>query len=189
MNHEETSGTPATHAEVQTASHKEGSGNPLMRIDPGMILWTWIVFIVLLVLLGKFAWKPILKVLDEREKKIRKALEDAEAARLALEEAARKQNQIIGRAEEEAITLIQRARESAANFAMDLKNKAIHDSEKLIEQAKRAIDGEKQKALAELRTEAAEIAIAATSKLLKANLDDERNRKLVKEFINETTQS
>jgi F-type H+-transporting ATPase subunit b len=183
MTSEETNTAPATHAEVQEPAHKEESGNPLMRIDPGMVIWTWIVFFVLLALLGKFAWKPILKMLDEREKRIKKALEDAEAARLALEDAIRKQNQIIGKAEEESVTIIQRARESASNFAMDLKNKAMHDSEKLIEQAKRAIDSEKQKAIADLRVEAAEIAISAASKLVQANLDSERNRELVKEYI------
>jgi F-type H+-transporting ATPase subunit b len=183
MTSEEMNAAPATHAETQAPSHQEESGNPLMRIDPGMIIWTWIVFLALLLLLGKFAWKPILKMLDVREKKIRKALEDAEAARLALEEATRRQNQIIGKAEEEAVTIIQRARESASNFAMDLKNKAMHDSEKLIEQAKRAIESEKQKAVAELRTEAAEIAISAASKIIQANLDTERNRELVKDYI------
>jgi len=183
MTTEEMNTVQSVHAEVQEPSHKEESGNPLMRIDPGMIIWTWIVFIALLVLLGKFAWKPILKVLDDREKKIKKAIEDAEAAQKALEEAAHKQNQIIGKAEEEAVTIIQRARESASNFAMDLKNKAMHDSEKLIEQAKRAIESEKQKAVAELRTEAAEIAISAASKIIHANLDDARNRELVKEYI------
>lgn len=183
MNSEEMSTAPATHAETQAPSHSAESGNPLMRIDPGMILWTWIVFIALLVILGKFAWKPILKMLDDREKKIKKAIEDADAAQKALEEAAKKQNQIIGHAEEEAVTIIQRARESASTFAMDLKNKAMQDSEKLIEQAKRAIESEKQKAVAELKAEAAEIAIAAASKLVQANLDNTRNRELVKEYI------
>jgi len=188
MTPEETSAAPATHAEVQVPSHEaKPEGNPLMRIDPGMVIWTWIVFISLLLLLGKFAWKPILKTLDEREKRIKKALEDADAARIALEEATRKQNQIIGLAEEEAITIVQRARESASNFAMDLKNKAMHDAEQVHEQAKRAIESEKERAIAELRKEAVEITIAAASKLVAANLDDAKNRDLVKKYIQEVT--
>jgi F-type H+-transporting ATPase subunit b len=186
MTPDEMNAAPAVHAETQAAPAHEAS-NPLLRIDPGMILWTWIVFFTLLILLAKFAWKPILKVLDEREQKIRKALDDADAAKKALEDAIHQQNQIIGKAQEEAVTLMQRARESAQTYEMELQNKAMKDAEHQIENARRVIDSEKQKAVAELRKEAADIAILAATKLVGANLDDAKNRNLVDKYIHEVT--
>jgi len=184
MTPEETNAAPVTHTEVQASPPHEAS-NPLLRIDPGMMLWTWIVFFTLLLLLSKFAWKPILKLLDEREKKIRQALEDADAAKKALDDAIHQQNLIIGKAQEDAVTLMQRARESAQTYGMELQNQAMKDAEHQIENARRVIDSERQKAVAALRREAAEIAVMAASKLVATNLDDAKNRNLVEKYINE----
>jgi F-type H+-transporting ATPase subunit b len=180
--------TQQTHAVTEAASPGPAEpSNPLLTLDPGLMVWTWGVFIVLLVILGKFGWKPIVKSLDEREQRIKKALEDADAARKALEDAMKEQNKIIGKAQEEAVTLMQRTREAAQTYEMELQNKAMHDAEAQIENARRVIESEKIKAVAELRKEAADIAIQAASKLIMANLDDEKNRNLVSKYINEVT--
>lgn len=165
----------------------ESGQNPLLTLDPGMAIWTWIVFFLVLFVLYKFAWRPILSMLDEREAKIRKSLADAEEARRLLEETIGKQKDILGRAHDEAIAIVQKARESAQNVAMEIEKKAAHEAEHMIDGAKNAIQNERDRAITELRKEAAVLAVSVASKLIQANLDDERNRKLVDGYISEVT--
>ncbi|OGS37541.1 MAG: ATP synthase F0 subunit B [Elusimicrobia bacterium RIFOXYB2_FULL_49_7] len=152
-----------------------------------MALWTWIVFIAVLLLLRKFAWKPILSALDEREKKIKQSLEDAAEAKRVLDETISQQKDILGKAQEEAIQMVQRSRETAQNVAMEIEKKAMHEAERMIEGARNAIQGEKARAVAELRKEAATLAVMVAGKLISENLDDERNQKLSERYIHEIT--
>jgi F-type H+-transporting ATPase subunit b len=181
-------GHQQTHAEVKHEPDHSGGGNPLLRLDPGMAIWTWIVFFIFLFILGKFAWKPILKSLDEREKKIKKSLDDAEKARIALEEASQKQQEIINQGEKEAMGIVQKARDSSQQVAVQIQNKAKQEAEEIIEKAKKDITQQKEQAVNELRREAAGLAISAASKLIETNLDDDKNRKLVDAYIKELTQ-
>ena len=176
--------THETHAEV---AQEAGGQNPLLKLDPGMAIWTWVVFFMVLFVLYKFAWKPILGILDEREAKIKKSLEDAEEARRLLDETVNKQKDILEQAHGEAINIIQKARESAQNVAMEIEKRALQESEHLIESAKTAIGIERERAIKELRQEAANLAVDAAGRLIQANLDDERNRRLVDDYIKEVT--
>ncbi|MFH1760232.1 MAG: F0F1 ATP synthase subunit B [bacterium] len=175
-----------TVAEIQHPSspgHSGGEKNPLLKLDPGMAIWTWVVFLLLLIIMGKFAWKPILKSLDEREDRIKKSLEDAEKARQELEQLAEKQKDMIAEAEYKGTQIVQKARESAQNLAMEIETHARRESEHMVEAARNAIESQKQVAVKELRNEAANMAVMAASKLLQANLDNEQNRKLVDGYI------
>lgn len=183
MNHEEQN--HGHHTTVNANTEHSSEGNPLLRLDPGMAIWTWIVFFILLFLLGKFAWRPILKSLDEREEKIKKSLDDADKATLALEEATERQNRIIEKAEKEAMAIVGKSREVAQNVASEIEEKSKVEAQRMVESAKNAISAEKEQAIAELRKDAAEIVIQASSKLIAKNLDDEKNRELVNGYINE----
>lgn len=157
--------------------------NPLLTLNPGVVIWTWISFFILLVLLWKFAWKRILALLDEREGRISKALEDAECARKSCEEAVLKQKEIIAHAETEAGQIIIDARKTARMTAQEIQERATRDYDNLIIRARQEIENEKRLAVTEIRKEAADLAVDIAAKLLDGELDAEKHRKLARSMI------
>lgn len=175
---------------VAVATHTEpAEGNPLLRLDPGLVIWTWVIFFTLLFLLGKFAWRPILKALGEREKTIKEALDNTEKTRKLLEEANASRAAVLEEAEKKALEIVNQSREAAQDVAMEINKKALHESERVIDQAKKAIQAEKERAVAELRKETALLAVSIASKLIGTNLDDSKNRELTDRFIQEAVKS
>ena len=175
-----------TVAEVhEPSSHNEHGGgqNPLLKLDPGMAIWTWVVFFLLLIVLGKFGWRPILASLKDREDRIKKSLDDADKAREEMEKLSEKQKEMIQEAEDRAAQILQKSREQAQNSAVDIQNSARKEAQNMVESARRAIKDEHKKALEELKSETAGLAIAAATKLIKENMDSARNRKLVDAYI------
>ena len=184
LNHHEEQGHGLLEETVKSSPSHEGSeGNPLFLVDPGMIIWTWIVFILLALLLGKFAWKPILKKLDEREAFIRKSLEDAQQAKQELEETTLRQEHILAEAREQAGSMVDKARESAEKIAGDIEDRAKQEANKMLLHAREEIQSERDKAVKLLRMETAGLAIKAASKLIEENLDNEKNRHLIESTI------
>jgi len=151
----------------------------MLDINPGLIIWTWITFLILLVVLRLLAWKPLVGALASREEKIRTALQEAEhaqsEARLLLEENRRQLEQ----AEEQSRRIIKEGREMGEKLKHEIVEKAHASSRHMIDQAKEEIRREKDVALVQLRSEVADLAIMAASKILDANLDAPRQRKLV----------
>src|ERR687890_264348 len=98
--------------------------NPLVQLDPGLFIWTIATFLVLLTLLAKFAWGPLLKVLDERQAVIRKSLDDAQQARLELERLQRESAQIIAQARTDADTIVTQTRADAERLRQELRHSA-----------------------------------------------------------------
>ena len=158
-------------------------GNPLLVLDPGMVIWTWVIFFVFLFVLRKYAWKPILDSLDEREESITKALDDAETARQALDVASEEQRKLISEGRQKAVEAISAARSTATEAAEEVRRKAKEESEKLIVDAQAQIGKEKQAAMDELKSEVGELSVLVASRLLDANLDDDSNRERVKEYL------
>lgn len=158
-------------------------GNPLLILDPGMVIWTWVIFFVFLFILRKYAWKPILDSLDEREESIRKASEDAEVARQSLEAASAEQGKLIGEGRQTAAAAIDAARRIATEAAEDIRREAREASDKMIADAQADIEKQKEAAMETLRSEAGGLSVLVASKVLDANLDDDRNRELVKDYI------
>ncbi|MBL8028762.1 MAG: F0F1 ATP synthase subunit B [Fibrobacteres bacterium] len=178
--------TITTHAEVQVHPKADGGGtNPLLRLDPGMVIWTWVVFGLLLVILGRFAWRPLLKMLEEREQKIKNAMDEVEKAKIVLSEAQEKAEKIIAEADEKSIDIINRSRESAQTVAMDVNKRALEESEKIIETGRRMIETETEKASNHLRRQTASIAVAVAEKLIREKLDDKKNYELTEKYIEE----
>ena len=156
-----------------------------MLLDPhvGLIIWTIITFLVVLLVLKKFAWPQLLASLDEREKRISDALAAAEQARQEAEEVLREHRQKITAAEEEARKIVAEARAAGANVRQTIVSQAREEAERMLDQARTSIESEKRAAISELRRETANLAIQAAGVLIDANLDDEKNRGLVDDLI------
>jgi F-type H+-transporting ATPase subunit b len=158
-------------------------GNPLLTLDPGMVIWTWVIFFVFLFVLRRYAWKPILDSLDERETSIKKAVDDAEAARLSIEAASEEQRKLIDEGNRKASDIISEARDAAAQSAEETRKRAREESEELIADAQIQINQEMATAVSELMSEAGNLSIMVASKLLGTDLDDDQNRERAKDHI------
>ena len=162
-----------------------------MLLDPhlGTILWTIITFLVVLLVLRKFAWPQLLAALDEREQRISDALATAEQARQEAEEVLREHRQKLVAADEEARQIVAEAREAGAHVRQRIVSQAREEAQRTIDQARISIESEKRTAIAELRRETADLAIRAAGVLINANLDDEKNRGLVDDLIDAIPES
>lgn len=157
----------------------------LLTIEPGMLIWTFVVFFILLWVLKKAAWKPLLSSLENRENAIRSDLERAENARMESERLLAEHKKLQDKAEVEARGIIEEARKTAESLKSDIVEKANEQARQMTEQAKAEIQREKETALSQLRGEVADLAIQAATKILRESLDEDKHRKLVNDFIAE----
>ena len=155
----------------------------LTDINPGLTLWAAITFLVLLVVLSKFAWGPIVKMLDERARTIHEALEQAKKERTEAEKLLTEQKAAFAQAQREAADLAKRNQQEVEVLRQELTAKAKKEAEELVASARRQIGEEKSKAIAELKSYVVELAIEAAGRLVKANLDDKAQRQLVQEYL------
>ena len=155
----------------------------MLSINPGLIIWTIITFVVLLVVLKKFAWKPLLDALHRREETIRTSLERAEQARSDAERLIEENRKQLARAEEQSQHAIDEGRQFAEKLKSEILEKANDQSRRMLEQAKQEINRDKEAALVELRNEVASLAILAAGKILDETLDEHRHRKLVDSYL------
>jgi F-type H+-transporting ATPase subunit b len=160
---------------------QEAEGGPVNLLSPsgGLMFWTLVIFVVLLVVLSRFAFKPLTAAVAAREKALEAAKRDREEAAKLLEEQRAKLES--GRAE--AQRLIAEGRTTAEKLRNDLLEQGRAQQAELLDRARREIEGEKARAIAELRREAVDLAIAGASKVIERNLDDAGNRKLVESFL------
>ena len=152
----------------------------------GLIFWTSLVFIILLFLLGKFAWKPILKSVKERETKIETALEASEKAREEMA-ALKSQNEDLRKeALIERDSLLKEAREMKDKIVAEAKNTAKEEGERIIESAREAIKNEKMAAVTEIKNQVAILSIEIAEKIVRENLStDEKQKTLVDGLVEE----
>jgi len=167
---------------LQEAAHVTSGGGPF-TINPGLIIWTLVVFGILLVLLWRLAWPSILKSVEERERRIQKQLEDAERANSEAERLLEEHKKTIAGARSEAQDMIAKAKVVAQKERELLLAKAREEYEGLLARARKDIETEKEKAIVALRREAVELSIAAAAKVIEANLDTEANRRLVTDYL------
>jgi F-type H+-transporting ATPase subunit b len=179
---------PALWLLAQGGGGETGGGFTPFSINPGLILWTLIVFLVLMALLWKFAWPAILRSVEDRERRIQRQLDEAEKARAEAARFLEEQRSAMERAKAEAQEILARAKTVAAKERETLLARTREEQEQLLERARREIDAEKEKALLALRREAVDLAIAAASKLLEARLDAEADRRLVIEYLSSLEQ-
>ena len=157
--------------------------NPLVTPDPGLFIWTIVTFLVLVVLLAKFAWRPLLAALERREKMIAKAVEDAEKARADLERVQQDAARILAEARVEGEAIITRSRTAADRLGEELRQKAAAEAAGLLKKAERDIQLETSRAIEQVRREAVELSIAIASKILHRNVSADDNRALIDDTI------
>lgn len=164
------------------AAETEGKVD-LLSPNGGLMFWTLLIFIALLIVLSRFAFKPLLAAVEAREKSledvITRAQQDRDAASKLLEE----QRQQLDAARAEAQRYIAEGRATAEKLKASMLEETRAQQQELLERARRDIEGEKGRAIAELRREAVDLALAGAGKLISRNLDDASNRKLVEDFL------
>jgi F-type H+-transporting ATPase subunit b len=157
--------------------------NPLVQPDPGLFIWTILTFLVLLGLLAKFAWGPLLKALEERQELIRTSLDDADKAKQELERLNQESAEIISEARAEAQSIVVKSRADAETVREDLRRKAKEEGDALIRSAQRQIELETARALQQIRHEVVDLSLTVASKLIKKNLTQEDNDALIQHSL------
>jgi len=152
-------------------------------INPGLTLWTAITFVLLLAVLGRFAWGPIVRMLADRERNIREAIEAAKKERGEAERLVAEQKEALARAQREMADIAKRNQQEVESFRQELTARARKEADDLVASARQQIAEETAKASAQLRSQVADLAIEAAGRLVKANLDDRTQRQLVDEYI------
>ncbi len=164
-------------------------GGSLIDVNPGLIFWTAITFILLLLILKKLAWKPILSALSQREDAIKDSLEKAEKAKEEAQKILQENQVSIVKAEEESKKIIEQSRAYADKLKEQMLKDSKEQARKIIEDASSEIDRKKEETFNELKTKVAEIAIQAAEKILSENLNKDSNKKLVNKYIDEITRN
>lgn len=170
------------------AVEPEASGS-LLDINPGLIIWTAITFIALIIILKKVAWKPILEALDQREGAIRESLEKAEKAKDEAQKVLDQNQANLNKAEEESRKIIEQSRSYAEKLKEQMLLETKQQSRKLLEDATAEIERKKDEAFNELKNQIAEIAVNAAEKILNENLNKETQKKIVDKYIGEITKN
>lgn len=155
--------------------------NPLVQPDPGLFIWTIATFVILLALLARFAWRPLLEALERRQEAIRKSLDDAQQAKVELERVQADAARLLAEARAEADAIIARTRTDAGRVRDELKQKAHAEAASLLRNAERQIELETARALQQIRREAVDISVAIASKLLQRQISREDNERLIEE--------
>ena len=157
--------------------------NPLVQTDPGLFIWTIVTFLVLLALLAKFAWRPLLEALDTRQNAIRKSLDDAQQARQELERLNTESAQIVARSRQEADAIITQSRADGDRLREEIRQKARAEADLIVKNAERQIQLETSRALEQIRHEEVELSVMIASKIIQRNLTREDNERLIDEAL------
>jgi F-type H+-transporting ATPase subunit b len=165
------------------AAVQEGESVNLLSPEGGLMFWTLIIFIVLMVVLSKFAFKPMLAAVEAREKALQDAIDAAKRDREESERVLAEHRAQLEKARGEAQKLIADGRATAEKLRNDLIEQTRAQQQEMMERARRDIENEKKNAIASLRREAVDLAIAGAGKVLERNLDSESNRKLVEGYL------
>lgn len=158
--------------------------NPLLTPAVGLILWQAIVFILLFFLLAKFAWKPIINSLKDRERSIQDALDTAEKARHEMSQLKSDNEKLLQEAREERERILREAREVSIKMREEAQHEAKKISDKIVEDARAAINIEKQAAMKDIKVQVAMFSLEIAEKLIKKNLaGDKAQKELVETYV------
>ncbi|MEP7383767.1 MAG: F0F1 ATP synthase subunit B [Gemmatimonadota bacterium] len=162
---------------------EEGGKPNLLSPNGGVMFWTLLIFIVLLFVLSRYAFKPLIAAVAAREQALEAAIAGARNDRAAAAKLLTEQQALLDAARAEAQRFIADGRAIAEKLRASMLDETKAAQQELLERARRDIAGEKTRAIAELRREAVDLALAGASKLIARNLDDAGNRKLVEDFL------
>ncbi len=155
----------------------------LLTPDQGTLFWTVLTFLILLFILRKTAWGPIMATLKERETKIRESLEKADAAQKQTEEALVKNQEILDAAKKEAQELLASSRKTAEATKDEIVQRAEAESSKMLEKARREIALEREKAVDEIRSQTATLSVMIASKLIGKTLSAEDHKEIIENSL------
>jgi F-type H+-transporting ATPase subunit b len=160
--------------------------NPLVSPDPGLFIWSTVAFLILFFLLSKFAWKPIVKALDERERSIEDALSKAEMAKVEMAKLISENEDLLKEARLERDSILKEAKEIKDQIINDAKEQAKTEGAKLIEKAKDEITNQKLAAMAEIKNQVSSLSLAIAEKVLRKQLEDQdKQQALVNDLLKE----
>lgn len=148
----------------------------LLTPDIGLLFWMLLAFSVVLIILKKFAWKPIMSALKEREKSIEGALKSAEKAKLEMAKMQADNEKILAEARLERDKLIKEARQMKEKIIEEAKTQAQSEGQKMIEAARQSINSEKKAAIKEIKDQVATLSVQIAEKLIKDKLTDNANQ-------------
>jgi len=159
----------------------------LVQLDPGLFVWTILTFLVLLGVLAKFAWNPLLKMLKDRENLIRSSLDDAEKAQMELARLNSEGEDIINKARSEAQTILAEGKAAASKLKDETLNEAKDQAKSILSDAEKQIRIEKDKAIAEIKSEVVDLSLSVATKLIKKNISREDNQALIDDSLENVT--
>lgn len=161
----------------------------LLSPDSGTIFWTVLTFVILLLILKKYAWKPILKTLEDRENKIKMTLYEAEQSQKNAEKSREEQAQLLEKLKKESAELFHQNKLDAENARKKLMDQAREDAENLLVHAKNEIELSKLDAINDIRKYAVDLSIAAAKKVIGENFTEKDHLDLIEKSIQELTKS
>jgi F-type H+-transporting ATPase subunit b len=161
----------------------------MLSIEPGLLIWTIITFVILLIVLRKVAWTPLLSALEQRESTIRNSLDEAQRVRQESEQLLAENRRILANANRESARILEQGREEAERHRTSITEQAHTEAQRMIDEARREIVRERQLAVQELKRTAADLALVAAGKLLRTAVTDEEHRRLVTESIDRFPES
>jgi F-type H+-transporting ATPase subunit b len=157
----------------------------LIKVVPGLMIWTIVCFLLTLFVLKRYAFGPIQKMLDERRERIQRSIEEAEHARTEARKLLEEHRALIGQARGQAEEILAEARKVADAQRQRVKEETEADRQRRLEETRRQIEAETQRALVQIRTEVAELTLVAAQKVTGKVLDDSDHRRLIEDAISE----
>ena len=161
----------------------------LIKPEIGLIFWTVVTFVCLLLVLRKLAWKPLLAMLDERENTIKDSLEKAENAKRDAESTLEENKQVLSETRKKVSAMLDEGKQASEKLKADIVEKAEKEAKEIIERGKREIENEKTAAIAELKEASVELALSAAEKLIHTSLKEKGHKKLVMDYIQDLDQA
>jgi|SRR6266498_510876 F-type H+-transporting ATPase subunit b len=159
------------------------ASNALIKVTPGLMIWTLICFLVTFLVLKRYAFGPIQKAIDERRDRIRRSIEEAEQARNEARRLLEEHRALIGQARGQAEDILSEARKVAESMARRVREETEADRQRRLEETRRQIEAETQRALQQIRAEVAELTLIATTKVTGKVLEDADHKRLIEEAI------
>ncbi|MEY3377319.1 MAG: F0F1 ATP synthase subunit B [Sediminibacterium sp.] len=150
--------------------------NPLVLPDIGLVFWNTIAFLVLLIVLGKFAWKPMLKAINERESGIEEALLKADKMKAEITAMQNENEALLAKAREERATIIKEAKEASEKMVNEAKDKAKSEYERIISDAQAAIAQQKNAAMVDVKNQVGALVINVAEKVLRKELSNKADQ-------------
>ncbi len=155
----------------------------LVRFDPGLIFWTWVTFFIVLAILARKAWGPMINALEKREADIRDALAKADQAKIEAEELSAKFEEQLQSGRKEAQQLVTEARSASKKLQADLEKDARRQADELLAGAREHISAERDRALRDIQATVVDLSVEIAGKVLERNLSTADNRKLAEETL------